>query len=131
MPLSATASSTQSRPSATLRYSQGNLALFRELAGIAQEIEQNLLEPHGVCGEPAQVLLRFDDESVLVFLGKQIAARALKTLEQARVAREIAYLRGQLDTLLAMMPGKSANLPDLKSADVIDDLPNWRKRDAA
>jgi hypothetical protein len=34
MPLSATASSTQSRPSATL-HPQGDLALFRELAGIA------------------------------------------------------------------------------------------------
>src|SRR5262249_13324063 len=49
-----------------LAHPQGNLALFRELAGIAQEIEQNLLQPHGVRGERAQVLLRFDDEAVLV-----------------------------------------------------------------
>jgi hypothetical protein len=32
------------------------------------EIEQNLLEPHGVRGERAHVPLRFDDEAVLVFL---------------------------------------------------------------
>jgi hypothetical protein len=67
MPVSATASSTQSRPSAT---SQRNLALFRELASIAQQIEQNLLEPQGIRVERDQVLLRFDDEAVLVLLGE-------------------------------------------------------------
>src|SRR5262245_39458634 len=36
---------------------QRDLALFGELAGIAQEIEQDLLEPHGVRGERAHVLL--------------------------------------------------------------------------
>src|SRR5262249_62416665 len=46
------------------------LALLRELASIAQEIEQNLLEPHRVSGEPPQVLLRFNDKAVLVLLGK-------------------------------------------------------------
>jgi len=30
----------------------------------------NLLEPHGVRGERSQVLLRFDDEAVLVLFGK-------------------------------------------------------------
>jgi hypothetical protein len=39
------------------------LALFREFGGIAQQVEQNLLEPHGVRVERAQVLLRFDDAS--------------------------------------------------------------------
>jgi len=53
-----------------LAHPERNLALLRELAGIAQEIEQNLLEPHGVCGERAQVLLRFDDEAVLVLLSE-------------------------------------------------------------
>src|SRR5262249_55488911 len=53
-----------------LAHPQGDLALFRELAGIAQEIEQNLLEPHGVRGERAQVLLRFDNEGGLVLLRK-------------------------------------------------------------
>src|SRR5262249_24069098 len=53
-----------------LAHSQGDLALFSELAGIAQEIKQYLLEPHGIRSERAQVLLRFDDEPVLVLLGK-------------------------------------------------------------
>src|SRR5262249_23628250 len=43
-----------------------DLALFRELTGIAQEIEQNLLEPHGVRSERAEVLLGLNDEAVLV-----------------------------------------------------------------
>jgi hypothetical protein len=33
-------------------------------------LEQNLLEPHGVRGERAQILLRFNDEVVLVLLGE-------------------------------------------------------------
>jgi hypothetical protein len=53
-----------------LAHPQRGLALFRELAGIAQQIEQYLLEPHGVGGERTQVLLRFDDEAVLVLLGE-------------------------------------------------------------
>jgi hypothetical protein len=53
-----------------LAHPQSDLAFFRELAGIAQEIEQNLLEPHGVRVERAQVLLRFDDDTVLVLLGE-------------------------------------------------------------
>src|SRR5262249_12889778 len=53
-----------------LAHPQRDLALFRELAGIAQEIEQNLLEPHGIRGEGTQVLLRLDDEPVLVLLGE-------------------------------------------------------------
>src|SRR5262245_49542136 len=47
-----------------------HFAFFRELAGIAQKIEQDLLEPHGVGGEGAQVLLRVDDEAVLVLFGE-------------------------------------------------------------
>src|SRR4029453_6729167 len=53
-----------------LAHPQRDLALFRELTGIAQQIEQNLLDPHRVRGERAQVLLGFDDEAVLVFLGE-------------------------------------------------------------
>src|SRR5262249_48422066 len=53
-----------------LAYPQGNFALFRELTGVAQQIEQNLLESHGVRVERAQVLLRFDNEAVLVLLGE-------------------------------------------------------------
>src|SRR5262249_9641390 len=53
-----------------LAYSQGDLALFRELAGIAQEIEQNLLEAHGVRVERTRVLPGFDNEAILILLGK-------------------------------------------------------------
>src|SRR5262249_27670166 len=40
------------------------------ITGVAQQIEQYLLEPHWVRLERAYALLRFDDEPVLVFLGE-------------------------------------------------------------
>ena len=46
------------------------LTLFGELAGIAQEVEQYLPQPHGVHGQCAEVLLGVNDEAVLVLLGK-------------------------------------------------------------
>src|SRR5215471_2004613 len=49
---------------------QLDLTLFGELAGIAQQVEQYLPQPHGVHGEDTQVLLRVDNETVLVLLGK-------------------------------------------------------------
>ena len=54
MPVSATANSTQSRPSATLRTRSATSPCFGELAGIAQQIEQDLLEPHGIRVERAR-----------------------------------------------------------------------------
>src|SRR5262249_1148397 len=53
-----------------LAHPQRDRALLRELAGIAQEIEQNLLEPQGIRSECANVLLGFDNEAVLVLLGE-------------------------------------------------------------
>src|SRR6516165_9042545 len=50
--------------------SQLDLTLFGELAGIAQQVEQYLPQPHGVHGEDTQVLLNVDNETVLVLLGK-------------------------------------------------------------
>jgi hypothetical protein len=41
-----------------LAHSERHLAFFRELAGIAQQVEQNLLEPHGVRVERAHVPLK-------------------------------------------------------------------------
>src|SRR5262249_7013090 len=41
---------------------QRDLALLGELKGIAQQIEQNLPQPHGVNGQCAEVLLDVDDE---------------------------------------------------------------------
>jgi hypothetical protein len=50
--------------------------------------------------------------------------------EKALAERDarITRLDGKVEALLALL-GKSVNLPDLKSADVI--LPNWRRRDVA
>src|SRR5262249_12686435 len=47
-----------------------HLARFGEFAGIAQKVEQDLPQPHGVHGQCAEVLLGIDDEAVLVLLGK-------------------------------------------------------------
>jgi len=65
-----------------LAHAQGNLALLRELTGVAQEIEQNLLEPHGVRSERANVLLCFDNEAVLVLLG-ELSRRADNLVDEA------------------------------------------------
>src|SRR6516164_6068377 len=50
--------------------SQGDLTFLGKLAGIAEEIEQYLPQPHGVDGQCAEVLLGVNDEAVLVLLGK-------------------------------------------------------------
>src|SRR5262249_50764945 len=47
-----------------------DLARFSEFAGIAEEIEQDLPQPHGVHGQCAEVLWGINDEPVLVLLGK-------------------------------------------------------------
>jgi hypothetical protein len=70
MPVSETANSTKVAAIAHLACRKLDLARFGELAGIAEEVEQDLLEPHGVHGERAQVLLRVNDEAVFVLLGK-------------------------------------------------------------
>ena len=51
MPVSETVNSTQSAPVGHLAHPQRHLALLGELAGIAQEIEQDLPQPHGVDGQ--------------------------------------------------------------------------------
>src|SRR6516164_2780405 len=50
--------------------SQLDLTVFGELAGITQQVEQYLPQPHGVHGEGTQVLLGVDNETVLILLGK-------------------------------------------------------------
>src|SRR5262249_34306906 len=47
-----------------------DLARFGELAGIAEEIEQDLPQPHGIDGRCSEVLWSVNDEAVLVLLGK-------------------------------------------------------------
>src|SRR5262249_40796108 len=49
---------------------QPDLAFFGELAGIAEQIEQDLPQPHGVDCQCAEVLLGVNDDAVLVLLGK-------------------------------------------------------------
>src|SRR5262249_24742510 len=49
---------------------QRDLALLGELTSIAQQIEQYLPQPHWIDGEGAKVLLRFDQQAVLVLLGE-------------------------------------------------------------
>src|SRR6516165_9739176 len=70
MPVSGYRKVDPATPVRHLAYPQGDLALLRELAGIAQEIEQDLPQPHGIGGECAEVLLRFDNEAILVLLGE-------------------------------------------------------------
>ena len=62
---------------------QLDLALLGELAGIAQQVEQDLPQPHGVHGERAEVVLGFDDEAVLVLLG-ELARGADDLVDQRR-----------------------------------------------
>src|SRR5262249_55425225 len=47
-----------------------HLARFGELAGIAEEVEQDLPQPHRIDGQCAKVVLGLNDEAVLVLLGK-------------------------------------------------------------
>jgi hypothetical protein len=61
---------------------------------------------------------------------REIIATLERDRERDPLKAEIAELRGRLDMLVALI-GKSNNLLDSKAADVIADLPNWRKRDAA
>ena len=49
---------------------QCHLTLLCEFASIAQEVEQDLSQPHGVDGERTKALLAFDHEAVVILLGK-------------------------------------------------------------
>jgi hypothetical protein len=50
-------------------------ALFRELTGVAQQVEQNLLEPHGVGRERGHVLFRFDVAPFSVLVWRRAGRR--------------------------------------------------------
>src|SRR5262245_22744438 len=58
---------------------------------------------------------------------REIIATLERDRERDPLKAEVARLRVQLDTLLAVMLGKSVNVMEPKSGDVID-LPDWRKR---
>jgi hypothetical protein len=49
---------------------QRHLAIFGELAGIAQQVEQDLPQPHGIDGDGTKVILDLDNQAVLVLLGE-------------------------------------------------------------
>ena len=83
MPVSETDSSIQWPPLLTLRPRSAHLALLGELAGIAQQVEQNLPQPHGVDSQGAEVLRGLDDQAVLVLLG-ELARGADHLVDQRR-----------------------------------------------
>src|SRR4029077_11502316 len=76
-----------------LAHPQRDLAGFGELAGIAQEIEQDLSQPHGVDDERAETAVSFDDEAVLILLGE--LARGADNL--VNEAHQIHRLRAELE----------------------------------
>src|SRR5262249_60422697 len=49
---------------------QPDLAFLGELAGIAEEVEQDLPQPHGVDGQCAEVLSGVNDEAAFFLRGK-------------------------------------------------------------
>jgi hypothetical protein len=87
MPVSETANSTKLLPLLTLRAASLTSPALGELAGIAEEIELYLPQPHGVYGQCAEVLLGVNDEAVLVLLGKLsgVAVFLLNFVEQPHV----------------------------------------------
>src|SRR5215831_2930042 len=62
---------------------QPDLAFLGELAGIAQQIEQNLLEPQGIRSECPHVVMGLDHKAVLVLLGK-LSCGADDLIDKAR-----------------------------------------------
>jgi hypothetical protein len=97
-----------------LRTRRATLALLRELAGIAQQIEQNLLEPHGVRDERTQILLGFHNEPVLVLLGE--LSRGVIDVARSRIGRSRSPIcfenmsRDRLGKLVARRRGNATQL---------------------
>jgi hypothetical protein len=72
---------------------QCHLTLFGEFAGIAEQIEQDLSQPHRVYSQCAEVFLGFDDQLVFVLLGE--LARGIDDLVDQR--SELQALRVELE----------------------------------
>src|SRR5262245_16082350 len=70
-----------------------DLARFGELAGIAEEVEQYLPQPHGVDGERAKVVRGLNRETVLVLVSK-LSCRTDDLVDQRR---ELHGLRIELE----------------------------------
>jgi hypothetical protein len=56
---------------------------FVNLQALLRRFEQNLLEPHGICGERADVFLGVDDQAVFVLLG-ELSRGADDLVDEAR-----------------------------------------------
>src|SRR6516162_1487688 len=76
-----------------LAHPQGDLAGFGELAGITQEIEQDLPQPHGIDRHRAEVAFGFDDEAVVILV-RELARGADHFVDQRR---QIQRLGAQLE----------------------------------
>src|SRR5262245_8011432 len=72
---------------------QCHLTLPGEFAGIAEQIEQDLSQPHRVHSQCAEILLGFDDQPVFVLLGE--LARGVDDLVDQR--SELQALRVELE----------------------------------
>ena len=84
MPVSATANSIQPRPSTPVRFTfSDTFAALGELEGIAQQVEQDLAQPHGVDDQDAEVARIIDGEPVALLLG-QLARGADHVVDQWR-----------------------------------------------
>src|SRR5690242_7372189 len=70
MPVSATASSTQSRPSATVRTRSATSPSFVNLQALLKRLSRICLSRMGSAVSAPRVLLGFDSEAVLVLLGE-------------------------------------------------------------
>ena len=73
----------QLRPSATLRTRSATSPSFVNLQALLSRLSRICLSRMEIRGERAQVLLRFDDEPVLVLLG-QLSRRADDLVDELR-----------------------------------------------
>src|SRR5215813_3669060 len=92
MPVSATAISIQ-LPVDHPFDAQLNLPLLGKLAGIAQQIEQDLPQPHGIDYQAAEIVRAFDHEAILILLC-QLPRGADDVLKQRR---QIHRFRAKLE----------------------------------
>src|SRR3979490_2180946 len=107
MPLSATASSTQSPPSTSLRARSVTSPCLVNLQALLNRVEQDLPQPHRIYGQSTEILLCLECQAVLVLLGE--LARGADDLVHQR--RELHHLRIELE-LAGLDLGKVEHLVD-------------------
>src|SRR5262249_281382 len=85
---------------------QLDFALLGELSGIAQQIEQDLPQPHGIDGQAAKIFWAFDHESILILLcqlprGADDVLKQRRQIHRFRAELELAGLDlGQVEHLV-------------------------------